>query len=118
MMFQYQFKEFSDIIKFYVLHMIDFAEPDALEVLNTHMITFLVEVGYSADEIRLLNYALLKTKDDQLIVHAKNLATALWFADVYPEEVPDIVDTEMEIDGVTYKYYKGKLKIITNATKS
>lgn len=112
--------EFSDIIKYHVLMMLNFETDDADEILNTEMINYLITLDYTANEIRLLDYTLKKSKDNTLLeVKANNLITGLWFSDIYPEQVPDKSEKSIVIDDVQYTITKsGKLKKEKNARKS
>jgi hypothetical protein len=109
--------EFSDLIKFHVLMMMKFENEEAEEILNCEMIEYLVMLDYTASEIKLLDYTLKKSADNTLIeVKANNLATGLWFCDVYPEKVPDASEESMIIDGIEYSLTKnGKIKKRRNA---
>jgi hypothetical protein len=110
-MFLYELKEFSDIIKFYTVQMLNFDESEELEMLNDQMILFLLDKGYSADQISILDYKIQSSKNSDVIkIMANNLATALWFSDIYPENMPDRNEKEIQIDDVIYKFNKGKIK--------
>jgi len=107
--------EFSDIIKSYVLMMVDFGTEEAGEVVNNHMINYLVEMGYSAQDIRQLKYT-IKVSGDLIVIKADNLITGLWFSDVYPEVIPDVTEDSIIIDDVEYRYAnKGTIKKIKHA---
>lgn len=114
-------REFSDIIKYYLLvpH-INLFEDRAKEALFADMVYFLIEKGYNSQEVADLNYSIKLSKSGDIIeVRANNLITALWFSDVYPEQLPNPKQHSVVIENIGYTFNpkRGTLKKDNNGKK-